>query len=142
MMYIHLLFGNDFILKLYSIKIARGGKTMDATIILYNGTILTVDGRFSIAQSVAIKSEKILAVGSNEEMRRYQGDQTEMVDLQGKTVIPGLIDSHIHGSWCAKEIGSVQLQECRTIKDLLRAIEARARVTEPGQWVVASSAWH
>lgn len=69
---------------------------MTADKIFYNGNIITVDAAFSIAEAVAIHNGKILAVGSNGACEAYKGPQTEMVDLAGKTVMPGIIDAHGH----------------------------------------------
>jgi len=110
--------------------------------IMYNGKIITVDGEFSIAEAVAIEGNTIVAVGKNEDMNPFKGSQTKMINLQGKAVVPGLIDSHIHGSFCAKEINNFSLAEARSINDLLQAVKERVRITEPGQWVISSSSWH
>jgi len=82
-----------------------------ADIILRNGKIVTVDRSFSIKQAVAIKDGRFLAVGSDRDVRILTGPRTRVVDLAGHTVIPGLIDSHIHAtvaglSWDASCIGS------------------------------------
>ena len=65
-------------------------------LILINGKIVTVDKDFSIANAVAIEKDKIIAVGSNDEIRKLAGSQTKIIDLKGKTVIPGLTDGHLH----------------------------------------------
>src|SRR5207248_7057767 len=67
-----------------------------ADLILFNGKIITVDQHFTICEAVAIKQNKILAIGSNREIKKLAGDKTEMIDLLGKTVVPGLIDFHAH----------------------------------------------
>jgi predicted amidohydrolase YtcJ len=69
----------------------------DADLILRNGKMITVDGKFTIQQAVAIKGEKIVAVGSDAAlMKAERGPGTRVVDLKGKTVLPGLVDSHDH----------------------------------------------
>ena len=65
-------------------------------LILTNGKIITVDDRFSIAQAVAIRGDRFVAVGSNQEITRMAGPGTRRIDLGGKAVIPGLIDAHAH----------------------------------------------
>ena len=65
-----------------------------ADIILVNGKIVTVDDRFTIAQAVAIQGQRIVAVGGSGEIRKLAGGGTRVIDLKGKTVIPGLIDNH------------------------------------------------
>ena len=65
-------------------------------LILSNGKIITVDERFRIAQAVAVKGDRIVAVGTNQEMAQLAGPNTRRIDLMGKAVIPGLIDNHMH----------------------------------------------
>jgi predicted amidohydrolase YtcJ len=113
-----------------------------ATIIIYNGKIITVDSKFNIFQAVAIRNDTILAVGKNQDMNPFKTSYTKMINLEGKTVIPGLIDSHIHSSLCAKEINNFSLTEAKSINDLLQAVEERVLITKPGEWVISSSAWH
>ena len=60
------------------------------------GKVFTVDGRFSSVQAVAVSGERFTAVGSNETIRKLAGKNTKVIDLKGKTVIPGLIDNHVH----------------------------------------------
>ena len=64
--------------------------------ILYNGQILTVDEDFSTASAIAISGERILAVGDTDDIRALAGPGTEQSDLEGRTVIPGFIDNHLH----------------------------------------------
>src|SRR5579863_3636907 len=65
-------------------------------LILSNGKIITVDERFTIAQAVAIKGDRIVAVGTNQDIARLAGPGTRRIDLMGRAVIPGLIDNHMH----------------------------------------------
>ena len=67
-----------------------------ADIVLLNGKVVTVDDRFTIAEALAIKGERILTVGSNAEIEKHKGPLTRVVDLNHRTVIPGLIDNHAH----------------------------------------------
>jgi len=67
-----------------------------ADLIFTNGKIITVDDRFTIAQAVAVKGERIIAVGKNQDIAKLSGAATRRIDLRGKTVIPGLIDNHAH----------------------------------------------
>ena len=64
--------------------------------IFYNGNILTVDEDFSTASAIAIKGDRILAVGDTADVRAMAGPGTEQTDLEGRTVIPGIIDNHLH----------------------------------------------
>src|SRR6266566_9343931 len=67
-----------------------------ADLILSNGKIITVDERFTIAQAVAIRGDRIVAVGNNQEITQLGGLNTRKIDLKGKAVIPGRIDNHMH----------------------------------------------
>src|ERR1700720_2915821 len=64
--------------------------------IMVNGKVVTVDGQFSIRQAIAIHDGRIVALGSTADVQALAGPATRIIDLQGRTVIPGLIDSHIH----------------------------------------------
>ena len=73
-----------------------------ADLLLHNGKIVTVDDAFSIRRAVAVRGDKIVAVGGNELVARF--DAAKTIDLGGKTVIPGFIDTHIHISGRAGDI--------------------------------------
>src|SRR5439155_3178354 len=98
----------------------------EADLILHNGKIVTVDREFSIQQAIAIKDHRILHVGSNEDVLKTKGAATELVDLQGKTVIPGLIDSHTHPSGACMTEFDHAIPEMETIQDVLDYIRGRA----------------
>lgn len=110
--------------------------------ILHGGKVVTVDDEFSIAQAVAIAGGRILAVGTDQEVMRYSGSETRRVDLRGRTVIPGLIDSHLHQLEAALNATYVSLLGARSIEDVVAAIGNRVKETPPEEWVQASSAWH
>src|SRR3954451_21049356 len=69
-----------------------------ADTVLRSGKVITVDKEFSIRQAIAITSGRIVAVGSDAQIARYVGSNTRVVDLGGRTVIPGLIDGHLHSA--------------------------------------------
>src|SRR5262245_24680623 len=73
---------------------AQGSEAPD--LVFSNGKVVTVDERFSVAQAVAIKGDRIVSVGSNQEIAKLAGPGTRMIDLRGRTAIPGLIDNHLH----------------------------------------------
>ncbi len=107
-----------------------------ADTILTNGKIITVDDRFSIAQAVAVKGDRVVAVGSNQDIARLAGPNTRRVDLGGKSVVPGMIDNHAH----IMEEGRIWLEELRldgitTRKQALEMIRTKAASLKPGQWV-------
>ena len=111
-------------------------------IILNNGKIITVDARFSIAQAVAVQDEQIVAVGTNEEITALAGPDTTMIDLKGRSVIPGLIDNHGH----MMEEGPLWQLELRldgieTRAEALRMIGDQAKALGPGAWVFTLGGW-
>ncbi|MFC2005427.1 amidohydrolase family protein [Chloroflexota bacterium] len=69
---------------------------MFSDMVLFNGKVVSVDASESIAEAVAVKFGRILAVGSNEQIKSLIGSKTRVIDLKGRTVIPGLIESHCH----------------------------------------------
>ncbi len=111
-------------------------------IILNNGKIITVDARFSIAQAVAVRGEQIIAVGTNEEIAALAGPATTMIDLKGRSMIPGLIDNHGH----VMEEGPLWQLELRldgieTRAEALRMIGDQAKALGPGAWVFTLGGW-
>src|SRR5262245_17314121 len=113
-----------------------------ADTILVNGKILTVDKSFSVAQALAIRGERIVGVGSNEEIRSQAGADTKIMDLGGRTVIPGLIDSHIHalraGLTYAVELSWIGVPSLAKGLELIR--EA-ARTSRPNAWIKIGGGW-
>lgn len=113
-----------------------------ADLVLRGGHVITVDKDWRLAQAVAIKDGRFIAVGSNEAVAAHVGPNTQIVDLVGKTVVPGLIDSHLHQLLAGLNGPAVQLLGARAIADVQKAIGERVERTEAGNWVVASSGWH
>lgn len=94
-----------------------------ADIVMMNGVVYTADSQDTVYQAVAVKGEKIVLAGSNEQIMAYSNDDTEIIDLQGKMVIPGLIDSHIHPPGIAlTELYEVQLFGINTLDGYLAAV--------------------
>ena len=106
---------------------------------LINGTILTVDARDSIAQAVAIACGKIVAVGTNDEIRQRIGSNTDVIDLRGRTATPGLIDSHVHFSE-ADALYMIDLSDpaITTMDGVLARVRAQVSTLKPGDWVRGS----
>ena len=107
--------------------------------VLYNGKIITVDGAFSIAQAVAIRADRFVAVGTNDAVRQSAGPATRQIDLGGRTVIPGLMDGHLHNAGGG---AGVNLSRVRSIDELLATVEARVKKAAPGDVIVSNSDWH
>ena len=116
--------------------------TGQADVILTNGKIITVDERFSIAQAVAIQGDRVVAVGSNQDIGRLAGPGTRRIDLRGRSVTPGLIDNHMHllraGTTWQWE---VRLDGVESRKRALEMLRAKAAAVGPGQWVYTLGGW-
>jgi predicted amidohydrolase YtcJ len=104
--------------------------------ILRNGKIVTVDAAFTIAQSVAVAGDRIIAVGPNDAMAAHAGPATRIIDLKGKTVVPGLIDGHAHMDREALRSVFPSLGRVRSIRDIQDRIAELARGKRPGEWIV------
>ena len=109
--------------------------------ILYNGKVVTVDKNLSIAQAVAIRDGKFLAVGKNANILALAGRGTLKIDLKGKTVIPGLIDSHNHMEEAGEALYKVPLGKAKTVAEALALIKEFAAKTKPGEWI-RGAWWH
>lgn len=107
----------------------------DPNLILHNGKVLTVDREFSIAEAVAISGDRITAVGTNGEVRSLAASNTRMVDLEGKTVLPGLIDTHTHPLGAALYEFDHAVPDMETVADVLHYFRQRARVVPEGSWI-------
>jgi predicted amidohydrolase YtcJ len=107
-----------------------------ADLILVNGKIVTVDNKFSVAEAVAVSDGKILAVGTNRTITKYAGDSTKVIDLKGKTVIPGLIESHVHPDGASTSELDSKFPDVHTIKQVLSWIKSEADSKPKGQWIV------
>jgi predicted amidohydrolase YtcJ len=110
-----------------------------ADLVLTNGTILTVDARDSIAEAVAIRDGRIVAVGSSDAIARHRGERTEVIDLRGRTATPGLIDTHVHFS-AASSLYAIDLGDppAESIAAVLARVRERVAAASPGEWVRGS----
>ncbi len=106
--------------------------------LLFNGKIVTVNEDFSIAEAVAIKDGRFVAVGSNSQIRSLAGDRTEMVDLEGRTVLPGFNDPHLHFAhtlgFVVDEL-STKYRQASSIGEILAVVQEKVEQTPPGELV-------
>jgi predicted amidohydrolase YtcJ len=113
-----------------------------ADLVFANGKVVTVDDRFTIAQAIAVKGDRIVAVGSTQDMARLAGPGAKTIDLMGRTVIPGLIDNHLH----LLRAGNTWELELRwdgidSRKKAIEMLRARAKAVGPGGWVFNIGGW-
>ncbi|WP_349253854.1 amidohydrolase family protein [Bradyrhizobium sp. CB2312] len=110
-------------------------------LVLINGNVLTLDERSTVTEAVAIRDGKILATGSNASIRALAGAGTRVLDVSGKSVIPGLIDTHAHFKAAGLGDYVVAMGRAKTVADALEAIKAFGAKKKPGEWIVGG-AWH
>ncbi len=113
------------------------------TTVLLNGKILTVDSKFSTAQAIAVQGDRILAVGSTAQVRKVAGGDARVIDLGGRTVIPGLIDSHMHAIRAALSFSTeVNWIGTRSLAEALERIHQAAQSMAPGAWLIVAGGWN
>lgn len=112
-----------------------------ADLILAHGKILTMDGQSTAVDALAIRDGKILALGSSAAMKPLTGPQTKLIDLGGKSVVPGLIDTHAHFKAAGLGEYVVNMSRAKTVANALEAIKTFAANKKPGEWIVGG-AWH
>jgi predicted amidohydrolase YtcJ len=108
----------------------------EADLILQHGKVVLVDRDFSVRQALAVKGDRILRVGTDEEVLKTRGPRTAMIDLGGKMVLPGLIDSHTHPTGASLTEFDHPVPEMETIRDVLEYVRSRAGALGPGKWIV------
>jgi predicted amidohydrolase YtcJ len=119
---------------------AATAQTADA--VLFNGKILTVDKNFSVGEALAIGHGQVLATGTNAAMKKLAGEHAKLIDLGGRTVIPGLTDGHIHGIRAALTFGTeVNWIGVPTLKGALDRIREAGKTQKPGSWIVVAGGW-
>src|SRR5215469_15712312 len=113
---------------------------ISADLVLRRGNIVTLDAKRARAKALAIAGERIVAFDGDAEA--LIGADTKVIDLGGRTVIPGLFDSHIHTMMGGLNELAVDLGKARSIADVQAAFAARARITPKGAWIRGASGWH
>jgi predicted amidohydrolase YtcJ len=118
------------------------GHAENADAVLFNGKILTVDHDFSVREALAIGHGRVLASGTSVAMKKLAGGATQLIDLGGRTVIPGLTDGHIHGVRAALTFGTeVNWIGVPTLKEALDKIRQAAAIRKLGSWIVVAGGW-
>jgi predicted amidohydrolase YtcJ len=115
----------------------------NATTVLLNGKILTVDRKFSTAEALAIRGGRIVAVGTSSDIRKLTAGQGRLIDLGGRTVIPGLIDSHMHAIRAALSFSTeVNWIGTRSMPEALDRIRQASHDMAPGAWLIVAGGWN
>ena len=116
-------------------------KKETATLLIYGGSIYTVDSTQTMVEAVATKDNKILFAGSLEEAELYKTDQTEIIDLKGKTMTPGLIEGHGHFMGLGYNELNIDLINTTSYQEIIDIIAEAAKSAKPGEWITGRG-WH
>lgn len=112
-----------------------GGVDVSATMLFINGEVVTVDSVFSVMEAVAVKDNKIIAVGTNEEILALKGEDTDIIDLAGRSILPGFIDAHAHLELYGTNRLGVNGKTADSISELIERLKEKAKTTPEGEWI-------
>ena len=113
----------------------------DADLVLRGGRVATVNKADDMASAVAVRGHEIVAVGSDEEIESYLGDSTEVIDLEGRLLIPGFIEGHGHFMGLGMAKLRLDLTKAKTWDDIVAMVAEAAKAAEPGEWILGRG-WH
>ncbi len=113
----------------------------EADTVLLDGNIVTMDQSRPNAEAIAIKSDRILAVGSTDSIKNYIGVSTQVIDLQGRFTMPGFIEGHAHFVGLGQSMMMLNLTQAKTWDDVVKQVEEAAKVAPAGEWIIGRG-WH
>lgn len=123
--------------------VSAGLAPAQRTTVLLNGKIVTVDPKFSMAEAIAVRDGRIVAVGASTDLRKMAGSQARVIDLEGRTVIPGLIDSHMHAIRAALSFSTeVNWIGTRSVAEAVDRIHQAAQTMPAGAWLIVAGGWN
>jgi len=125
-------------LVLLPFALACSPKVEPADKLFLNATVYTGNDAAPTADAVAVKGNTIVFVGSNADAKRYQGDSTEVIDLAGRTLLPGLTDAHIHLMGVGEREMTLNLEGTKSLDEMLARVKERVDTATPGAWVTGS----
>ncbi|MEJ2583889.1 MAG: amidohydrolase [Robiginitalea sp.] len=126
---------------LLSLTACSGPDRESATLLIYGGTIYTMDSTQATVEAVATKGDLILFAGSLEEAEQYKTDQTQLIDLQGKTMTPGLIEGHGHFMGLGYNELDLDLMNTTSYQQIVDAVADKVKTVKPGEWITGRG-WH
>ncbi|MGB9135499.1 MAG: amidohydrolase [Candidatus Bathyarchaeia archaeon] len=106
-----------------------------ADLVLINGNIVTMNPGQPKAHAAAIRDGRLVAVGTNTQVLAYADKSTQKMDLKGKTVIPGFIDTHVHGASLGRSLSHISLRGAKSIEEIKEKVRQRAKETPEGKWI-------
>src|SRR5262245_12498942 len=130
-----------FILFICWVSALRADEPITTDLVIRHAKVITVARNSRIAQAVAIRGDRVLAVGSGAEIARFNGPATRVVDAGGKALLPGLYDSHVHPLGAAHSEKDHPIPTFDTLADVLKYFADRAAVQPKGTWIVARYAF-
>ena len=129
------------LLLLSSVVLAGQNPPTPATLVLRNGKVVTVDAAMPEAQAVAIRGDRIIAVGTNQAIQPYVGPSTQVIDLRGQLAIPGLVESHGHFMGLGQSKLTLDLMDVKDWDEIIAMVAAAAKQAKPGEWILGRG-WH
>ena len=115
-----------------------GISSFDADVVFIDGRIITVNGHDEIVEALAIKGNRIIAVGSTPEIKPLIGSQTRIINLKGRTAIPGFIENHIHMTNSPQRTWiNIRPEIVSSISDIKDLVSDRIKITPKGEWILA-----
>lgn len=112
-------------------------ENMSPDLVLLDGNVICMDAASTTAQAIAIKDKKIIAVGSSEDIRVLIRKDTDVIDLGGRTILPGFIDSHVHVEHNGRDQLSLSFKDCQNEEEALKLLKKKVEETKPGEWITA-----
>ncbi len=109
--------------------------------VLTNGNIITVDEDNPTAEAIAIAGDRIIAVGTNDDINAMVGENTEVIDLEGRTVVPGFIDAHAHFMSLGKSLMRLRLAPAKNYDGIVAMVKEAVANAQPGEWILGRG-WH
>ena len=106
-----------------------------ADLVFINGNVYTVDEKRPHAEAIAVKGDRIVFAGSNNDAKTFQDTNTRVVDLHGATVVPGMTDAHYHFIGVGQREMNLNLEDITNLEDFLTKVKARVDQAKPGEWV-------
>jgi len=106
-----------------------------ADLVIIGGKVATVDADFSITEAVVVRNDRIVFVGTNEDAKGYIGSKTNVIELNGELVLPGLIDSHGHLTGYGKSLEHIDLVGTKSYQEVIDLVKEKVKTVEPGEWI-------
>ena len=128
-------------LMLSAVVVAGQNSPTPATLVLRNGKIVTVDAAMPEAQAIAIRGDRIVAVGTNQAIQAFVGSATQVIDLRGQLAIPGLVESHGHFMGLGQSKLTLDLMDVKDWDEIVAMVAAAATQAKPGEWILGRG-WH